>query len=186
MREQMKSLETRNEGMVMQIGTLKEELSTVKSDLLHSVGVSNVTSCANECEGIESSEKKKETQMEPNSKSNLIKLDKTQCYSCKACGTHIGLESEILNRCYQVGQGPFTEEKRGYLFNNAVNLNFAVAKLESFTTGSYNISTTSCAKCGVSLGWKYISASDDKNASKLGKYCLARCSLTSPQERNDQ
>jgi len=117
---------------------------------------------------------------------SLKELDKSQCYACKQCGTHIGLESDVINKCYQVGQGAFTEKKRGYLFGNAVNLVLGTTKTENFSTGSYEISWLTCAKCNTSLGWKYLSASNESNNSKVGKFCLARYSLTSPQDRNQQ
>jgi len=96
------------------------------------------------------------------------------------------LESDIINRCYQVGQGPFTEKKRGYLFNTAINLTFGPVKTDIFTTGSYDTSWVNCIKCGISMGWKYLSASNENNASKVGKYCLSRHNLTSPQERGEK
>ncbi|ETO14033.1 fad NAD binding oxidoreductase [Reticulomyxa filosa] len=118
------------------------------------------------------------------SKSNWKELDSSQCYACKECGTHIGLDSDVLNRSYQVGQGAFSEKTRGYLFSNAVNLIFGPTKTENFTSGSYDISNVTCAKCGLSMGWKYLTASNDNNNTKVGKFCLARYNLTSPQERN--
>jgi len=78
------------------------------------------------------------------------------------------------------------KKKRGFLFSSTVNLTFGPTKTEVFTTGSYDISWVNCAKCDSSLGWKYLSSSNESNASKVGKYCLARYSLTSPQERNEQ
>jgi len=118
--------------------------------------------------------------------SNLKELDLTQCYGCKNCNTHIALENEIINRCHQVGQGSFTEQKRGFLFSNAYNLTFGVTKTEKFTTGSYDISPVCCCHCGVSLGWKYLTSSNENNKFKVGKFCLARYSLTSPKDRGDQ
>jgi len=111
----------------------------------------------------------------------LAKLDITQAYCCKDCGTHIALESDIESRCYQVGHGGFTEKKRGYLFKNACNLVLGERKTENFTTGAYIIAWVSCVKCQQQIGWKYISTDIQSNTSKVGKYCLSRYLLVSPQ-----
>eukprot|EP01083_Nonionella_stella_P000381 1095_1 len=113
----------------------------------------------------------------------LMSLDKSKSFACKECGTDIGLKDDIESKCYQVGQGQFTEKKRGYLFQNAVNTVLGSSKTENFTTGSYQISWVQCAKCNTQMGWKYISADSPTNTSKVGKYCLARYSLTSPEDR---
>jgi hypothetical protein len=113
----------------------------------------------------------------------LISLDKSKSFACKECGIDVALDEEIQSKCYQVGQGSFTEQKRGYLFKTAVNLVCGPEKTENFTTGAYQISWVSCMKCQSKIGWKYISADNNTNNSKVGKYCLARYSLTSPEER---
>jgi small-conductance mechanosensitive channel len=124
--------------------------------------------------------------MNSNQKECLVSLDKSKSFACKECGTDIALKDEIESKCYQVGQGQFTEKKRGYLFCNAVNLVLGASKTEVFTTGSYQISWTSCAKCRTQMGWKYMSADNPNNNTKVGKYCLARYSLTSPEDRAQQ
>lgn len=121
-----------------------------------------------------------------NQRDCLMSLDKSKAFSCKECNTDIALKDDIESKCYQVGQGQFTEKKRGYLFENAVNTVLGSTKTENFTTGSYQISWVSCAKCQTQMGWKYISADNPNNASKVGKYCLARYSLTSPEDRAQQ
>ena len=116
----------------------------------------------------------------------LISLDQTKAYCCGECGTDIGLHSDIESQCYQVGQGAFTEKKRGFLFKNAVNLKQGIIKTENFTTGSYQISWVNCIKCTQELGWKYINADNDANSSKVGKYCLSRYKLTSYKDRQSR
>jgi len=113
----------------------------------------------------------------------LVALDSSSSFECKECGTDIALKEDIESKCYQVGQGQFTEKKRGYLFENAVNTVLGATKTENFTTGSYQISWVSCKKCSAQMGWKYISADNPNNTTKVGKYCLARYSLTSPEDR---
>jgi len=176
--EDIKLLEKKNEEMSLQISALKDELIQVKKNAQGSSNAGSHITCKiqeNECEDSKQSPKKP----------ILKELDKSQCYACKACGTHIALESEIISRSYQVGQGTDPEKTKGYLFNNGVNLTLGVAKTESFATGSYGISWVTCTKCSVQLGWKYLSSSNENNMSKVGKYCLARYHLTSPEERND-
>ena len=114
----------------------------------------------------------------------MREFDKSVAYSCKDCGTHIAIESDIESRCYQVGQGAFNEKKRGFLFKTATNLELGATKTENFTTGSYKIAWVTCVKCKQSIGWKYLSADDQNNNAKVNKFCLARYSLHSPQERN--
>mmetsp|Transcript_65486 Transcript_65486/g.58765 ORF Transcript_65486/g.58765 Transcript_65486/m.58765 type:complete len:294 (+) Transcript_65486:42-923(+) len=121
-----------------------------------------------------------------NQRDCLMSLEKSKSFSCKECGTDIGLKDDIESKCYQVGQGQFTEKKRGYLFGNAVNMVLGATKTENFTTGSYQISWASCAKCNTQMGWKYISADNPNNTQKVGKYCLARYSLSSPEDRAQQ
>jgi hypothetical protein len=116
---------------------------------------------------------------------SVVSLPKDEAYSCKKCGTHIGLEQDVESRCYQVGQGQFTEKKRGYLFANGVNLTMDEQKRENFTTGAYDICWVRCAQCCEQLGWKYIHACNSNNCAKEGKFCLARYYLLSPAERND-
>jgi len=113
----------------------------------------------------------------------LVTLESPKSFECKECGTDIALKEDIESKCYQVGQGQFTEKKRGYLFGNAVNTVLGATKTENFTTGSYQISWVSCKKCSAQMGWKYISADNPNNTTKVGKYCLARYSLTSPEDR---
>jgi len=113
----------------------------------------------------------------------LVTLESASSFECKECGTDIALKEDIESKCYQVGQGQFTEKKRGYLFENAVNTVLGATKTENFTTGSYQISWVSCKKCSAQMGWKYISADNPNNTTKVGKYCLARYSLTSPEDR---
>lgn len=113
----------------------------------------------------------------------LVSLDQSKAFSCKECGTDIALKGDIESKCYQVGQGAFTEKKRGYLFSAAVNMVLGASKTENFTTGSYQIAWVKCAKCQAQMGWKYISAESASNTSKEGKFCLARHGLTSPEDR---
>jgi len=121
--------------------------------------------------------------MASNQRDCLVALDSSKSFECKECGTDIALKGDIESKCYQVGQGQFTEKKRGYLFGNAVNTVLGATKTENFTTGSYQISWVSCKKCSAQMGWKYISAENANNTTKVGKYCLARYSLTSPEDR---
>jgi len=121
--------------------------------------------------------------MASNQRDCLVTLDSSKSFECKECGTDIAVKEDIESKCYQVGQGQFTEKKRGYLFQNAVNTVLGATKTENFTTGSYQISWVSCKKCSAQMGWKYISADNPNNTTKVGKYCLARYSLTSPEDR---
>lgn len=126
------------------------------------------------------------TALQVGSQSGALRLlDEATAYTCKECGTHIACESDVESKCYQVGQGSFTEKKRGFLFADACNLVLGEKKTETFTTGSYEISWVTCVKCSTSMGWKYLSSDNPSNASKIHKYCLSRFALLSPAERRD-
>jgi len=121
-------------------------------------------------------------QAKTQSKPSLTKLDITQAYCCKDCGTQIGLDSEVESRTYQIGQATFGETKQGYLFKNAYNLVLGNTKIENFTSGSYTIAWVSCVKCTRQMGWKYVQTDNLSNSSKVGKYCLARGLLVFPTD----
>lgn len=112
-------------------------------------------------------------------------LDESTAYTCKQCGTHIACENDVESKCYQVGQGHFTEKKRGFLFADACNLKLGERQTETFTTGSYEISWVKCVKCASEIGWKYLSSDNPSNASKINKFCLSRFSLLSPAQRQE-
>ncbi|ETN97560.1 fad NAD binding oxidoreductase [Reticulomyxa filosa] len=166
LRDRVCALDSKNKELLEQTKALQKEVQSLKDTA--------------------KAKKVEETDVDAKSCVSLKELDKSKCYACKNCGTHISLEGDIASRNYQVGQGAFTEKKRGYLFNCAVNLTLGATKTEKFTTGSYEIAWVSCSKCAASLGWKYLSTNNQSNASKVGKLCLARYSLTSPQEKTEQ
>mmetsp|Transcript_17599 Transcript_17599/g.28108 ORF Transcript_17599/g.28108 Transcript_17599/m.28108 type:complete len:275 (+) Transcript_17599:151-975(+) len=171
---------SKSQSLLEQLNAFYTETASVEQELskLKSMRVQQ-EQMMNECKiHIES--------MNSNQRECLVSLDKCKSFACKECGTDIALKDEIESKCYQVGQGQFTEKKRGYLFCNAVNLVLGASKTEVFTTGSYQISWTSCAKCRTQMGWKYMSADNPNNNAKVGKYCLARYSLTSPEDRAQQ
>lgn len=105
-------------------------------------------------------------------------LEGKDIYSCKKCGTHISKEANIESKAFQVGQGPFTEAKRGYLFNTAVNLKALHPCNENFTTGRYEISYVVCLKCEQQLGWKYLKSEKMAGMVKIGKFCLKLSDLS--------
>lgn len=100
----------------------------------------------------------------------------TDVYSCKVCGMHVAREIEIESKSFQVGEGPFTEAKRGYLFRSAVNLRQGPPQPEHFTTGIYTISYVDCFGCGSQFGWKYLGAEKPAGRAKINKFCL-KCVL---------
>jgi len=105
-----------------------------------------------------------------------IRLEFDDVYSCKVCGTHVARETDVESKSFQVGEGPFTEAKRGYLFRSAVNLRQGPPRPEHFTTGIYTISYVECFTCGQPKGWKYLGSSTAGGRAKIGKFCL-KCAL---------
>merc|ERR1719464_2235556 len=168
---------TKGKGLVEQLSAFFAETRSVEAELdkLKALRVRQeemVTQCKVNIETINSRQRE-----------CLVSLDQSKAFSCKECGTDIALKGDIESKCYQVGQGTFTEKKRGYLFTNAVNMVLGKGKTENFTTGSYQIAWAKCAKCQAQMGWKYISAESASNTTKEGKFCLARHGLTSPEDR---
>jgi len=171
---------SRGKTLVEQLGAFFAETKSVEAELqkLKELRVRQeemVTQCKVDIETINSRQR-----------DCLVSLDQSKAFSCKECGTDIALKCDIESKCYQVGQGTFTEKKRGYLFTNAVNMVLGKGKTENFTTGSYQIAWAKCAKCQAQMGWKYISAESTTNTSKEGKFCLARHGLTSPEDRAEK
>merc|ERR1712087_448797 len=168
---------SKGKGLVEQLSAFFAETRCVEAELdkLKALRVRQeemVTQCKVNIESINSRQRE-----------CLVSLDQSKAFSCKECGTDIALKGDIESKCYQVGQGTFTEKKRGYLFTSAVNTVLGASKTEKFTTGSYQIAWVKCAKCAAQMGWKYISAESATNTSKEGKFCLARHGLTSPEDR---
>jgi len=115
----------------------------------------------------------------PTIKSNCpVVLEGKDIYSCKKCGTHISKEDSIESKAFQVGQGRFTESKRGYLFKTAVNLKALKPCHENFTTGRYEISYVVCLNCEAQLGWKYLESEKLAGMAKIGKFCLRLSDLS--------
>jgi len=129
MQERMKLLETKNEEFLMILNALKESMSKMKlaSTVIPTV-ISSSQSCDNQVKTSYEKEKEKEKGQEKEKEKELDnenvtpvllrlkELDKSQCYTCKDCGTDIALENDIISRCYQVGQGAFTEKKTRFSF----------------------------------------------------------------------
>lgn len=114
-----------------------------------------------------------------------IRLHGDGIYTCRHCGTHLGLECDVESKSYQVGQGSFEERKRGYLFSMFVNLSYGPVQDEEFRRGTYGISWVSCSRCDSALGWKYVRCARGVQGAdrRLGKYCISRQQIHTPQER---
>ncbi|KAL6966092.1 hypothetical protein U1Q18_044010 [Sarracenia purpurea var. burkii] len=63
---------------------------------------------------------------------------------------------------------------RAYLFNNAVNVSVGPTEERLMISGMHTISDIFCCCCGQILGWKYVTASDDSQKFKEGKFVLER------------
>ncbi|ETO20484.1 fad NAD binding oxidoreductase [Reticulomyxa filosa] len=157
LRDRVCALDSKNKELLEQTKALQKEVQSLK----------------------DTAKAKKIEETDANAKScvSLKELDKSKCYAF----WRVILQVEIT----KLDKEHF-RKKRGYLFNCAVNLTLGATKTEKFTTGSYEIAWVSCSKCAASLGWKYLSTNNQSNASKVGKLCLARYSLTSPQEKTEQ
>ncbi|PSS04800.1 Protein yippee-like, partial [Actinidia chinensis var. chinensis] len=63
---------------------------------------------------------------------------------------------------------------RAFLFKNAVNVSVGPTEDRLMITGMHTVSDVFCCCCGQILGWKYVSACDEVQKYKEGKFVLER------------
>jgi hypothetical protein len=106
------------------------------------------------------------------------------CLCCSKCGAELCLKPQIISKGFTGRHG------RAYLVSaeptaSAVSMSRSTSQAESlpntvihrpvprqYVTGLHTVSDISCAYCGNVLGWKYISAEEESQRYKVGKFIL--------------
>ncbi|KAI9083750.1 hypothetical protein K1719_034218 [Acacia pycnantha] len=90
-------------------------------------------------------------------------------YSCKHCNTSLAHASEfILEESFRGRHG------MTYLFHNVVNVTFGEEKEGEMMGGLHTVVDIFCVKCGSNVGWKLLSAQQQTEQYKVGKFILKR------------
>ncbi|XP_051138478.1 protein yippee-like [Andrographis paniculata] len=95
-------------------------------------------------------------------------------YSCKHCGTHLGLNEDILSKSFHCRHG------KAYLFNKVVNVTFGEKEERMMMTGAHTVADLFCVQCGSIVGWKYELAHEKSQKYKEGKSVLERFKILGP------
>jgi Yippee zinc-binding/DNA-binding /Mis18, centromere assembly len=66
---------------------------------------------------------------------------------------------------------------RAYLFNAVVNVTHGPKEERQLITGLHTVRTSSCAQCGVELGWAYVYAYEPSQQYKVGKVILEKAMI---------
>jgi hypothetical protein len=103
----------------------------------------------------------------------------TSCIRCSNCAAHLCLSSQIISKGFTGRHG------RAYLVSAQSPVNALTNPADSLpntilqapvsrnlVTGAHTVSDITCAFCGSVLGWKYISAVEDSQKYKVGKFIL--------------
>ncbi|KAK4253245.1 hypothetical protein QN277_010572 [Acacia crassicarpa] len=93
-------------------------------------------------------------------------------YSCKHCNTDLAHASQfLLEESFGGRHG------RTYLFNNVVNVTFGEQEEREMMGGLHTVVDIFCFKCGSNVGWKFLSAQQQTEEYKVGKFILKRSLL---------
>lgn len=106
------------------------------------------------------------------------------CLRCSKCGAELCLKAQIISKGFTGRHG------RAYLVSaeptaSAVSMSGSTSQAESlpntvmqrpvprqYVTGLHTVCDISCAFCGSVLGWKYVSAEEESQRYKVGKFIL--------------
>lgn len=106
------------------------------------------------------------------------------CLRCSKCGVDLCLKPQIISKGFTGRHG------RAYLVSakptaSTVSMSGATSQAESlpntvmqrpvprqYVTGLHTVCDISCAFCGNVLGWKYVSAEEESQRYKVGKFIL--------------
>ncbi|KAL4874187.1 hypothetical protein BDV12DRAFT_3557 [Aspergillus spectabilis] len=101
------------------------------------------------------------------------------CIRCSTCAAHLCLTTQIVSKGFTGRHG------RAYLVSAESILNTPSYPGESLpntllqspvsrhlVTGAHTVSDIDCAFCGSVLGWKYVSAEEESQRYKVGKFIL--------------
>jgi len=79
-------------------------------------------------------------------------LSSHRIFGCQKCKTHLSTIESLISRRFNGQHGP------AYLFDKVTsNVKFGPPDDRHMTTGLHTVRDINCLKCGVVLGWKYVS-----------------------------
>ncbi|KAI9083790.1 hypothetical protein K1719_034258 [Acacia pycnantha] len=73
--------------------------------------------------------------------------------------------------------------RRTFLFNNVVNVTFGEEEEREMTGGKHTVVDIFCVRCGSDVGLKFLSAQQQNERYKVGKFLLERFMLLGPDGR---
>ncbi|XP_010688131.2 protein yippee-like At3g08990 [Beta vulgaris subsp. vulgaris] len=103
-------------------------------------------------------------------------------YTCKYCGTPLGLPADIISKSLHCRHGT------AYLFKNIVNITVeenvppVVIIGTGVLGGMQKVEEIFCVRCGSDVGWKYEDADELSQRYKQAKFMLGRKQLLNPWE----
>ncbi|KAL4917438.1 yippee zinc-binding/DNA-binding /Mis18, centromere assembly-domain-containing protein [Aspergillus aurantiobrunneus] len=101
------------------------------------------------------------------------------CIRCSTCAVHLCLTNQIISkgftgrhgRAYLVSADP-TVNAPSYPGESLPNTLLQNPVSRQLVTGVHTVSDIDCAFCGSVLGWKYVSAEEESQRYKVGKFIL--------------
>ncbi|KAL3496967.1 yippee-domain-containing protein [Aspergillus germanicus] len=107
------------------------------------------------------------------------------CIRCSNCAAHLCLTSQIISKGFTGRHGRAylvsAQSPANALINPADSLPNTILQApvsRNLVTGAHTVSDITCAFCGSVLGWKYISAEEDSQKYKVGKFILETRKVT--------
>ena len=109
---------------------------------------------------------------------------------CARCAADLALSSQIISKGFtgRHGRAYLVAPSTSSISPNPIGLNTAKAKNDALpnlpntythkpvprqlVTGAHTVGDISCAQCGSVLGWKYVSAEEEAQRYKVGKFIL--------------
>mmetsp|Transcript_26172 Transcript_26172/g.87656 ORF Transcript_26172/g.87656 Transcript_26172/m.87656 type:complete len:126 (-) Transcript_26172:544-921(-) len=95
-------------------------------------------------------------------------VDAEVVYVCNTCHTHLADQEEIVSKAFQGRHG------RAYLFGEVKNVTTGPQENRMLLTGLHVVADIYCRACENRLGWKYLSAFEETQKYKEGKYILEK------------
>ncbi|KAK9061238.1 hypothetical protein SSX86_001843 [Deinandra increscens subsp. villosa] len=98
-------------------------------------------------------------------------LDDHPLYSCKRCRNPIALRHNLLSKSFKTKSG------QGYMFSEAMNVLLGGKREQQLMTGRFVVADVYCSKCKEVLGWKYLTAFEDSQRYKLGRFIIEKAKV---------
>lgn len=120
-------------------------------------------------------------------------LGHNSCIQCGRCAADLCLASQIVSKGFtgRHGRAYLVSARSSHMFSDTrdtlPNTVTHKAAHRQLVTGAHTVSDISCAFCEIVLGWKYVSAEEDSQRYKVGKFILETKRINvSPSWNDDQ